>query len=69
MFVPYVRVKDLDSVVPPIELVLVVREFLEVFPNDLPRIPLEREIDSIIDLLLKTNPILIPPYRMASAEL
>ena len=34
-----VRVKDLDSEVPPVESVLVVREFSEVFPNDLPGIP------------------------------
>ena len=39
-----VRIKDLDSEVPPIELVLVVREFLEVFPNDLPGIRPKREI-------------------------
>ena len=32
---PIVRVKDLDSENPPIELVPVVREFLEVFLNDL----------------------------------
>ena len=63
------RVKDLDSVVLPIELVPVVREFPEVFPNDLPRIPPEREIDFGIDLSPDTNPISIPPYRMASAEL
>ena len=34
-----VRVKDLDSENPPIELVPVIREFTEVFPNDLPGIP------------------------------
>lgn len=44
-------------------------EFSEVFPNDLPGIPHEREIDFGIYLLPKTNPISIPPYRMAPAEL
>ena len=60
-----VRVKDFDSEIPPIELVLVVRESQEVFLNDLPKIPLEWEIDFVIDLLPDTNIISIPPYRMA----
>ena len=59
----------MNSEIPPIESVPVVNEFLEVFPNDLPGIPSEREIDFGINLLLKTNHILIPPYRMAPAEL
>ena len=63
-----VRVRDLDSENPPIELVPLVREFLEVFPNDLPKVSLEREIDFGIEMLLDTNLISIPPYRMASAE-
>ncbi|TMW85548.1 hypothetical protein EJD97_022970 [Solanum chilense] len=63
------RVKDLDSKNPPIELVPVVRELSEVFPNDLPGIPPEQEIDFGIDLLPDTNPISIPPYWMAPAEL
>ena len=44
-------------------------EFPELFPNDLPGIPSEREIDFNIDLLPDTNPISIPPYWMAPAEL
>ncbi|TMW89238.1 hypothetical protein EJD97_017461, partial [Solanum chilense] len=64
-----VRVQDLDSEMPPIDPVLVVREFLEVFSNDLPSIPPEREINLGIDLLPDTNPILIPPYRMTLVEL
>nr|XP_009803207.1 PREDICTED: uncharacterized protein LOC104248608 [Nicotiana sylvestris] len=47
----------------------IVNEFLEVFPEDLPRIPPDREIDFGIDLLPGTKPISIPPYRMAPAEL
>ena len=34
-----VRVKYLDSEVPPLESVPVEKDFLEVFPNDLPQIP------------------------------
>ncbi|XP_059315770.1 uncharacterized protein LOC132066481 [Lycium ferocissimum] len=52
-----------DSVHP--ESVPVVCEFSEVFPEDLPGIPPDREIEFGIDLLLGTKPISIPPYRMA----
>ncbi|XP_070009943.1 uncharacterized protein [Nicotiana sylvestris] len=52
-----------------IENVPVVREFFDVFPEDLPGLPPIREIDFGIDLLPDTQPISIPPYRMAPAEL
>ncbi|KAF3670933.1 putative sulfate transporter 3.4-like [Capsicum annuum] len=42
---------------------------LPVFPSDLPRIPLDKEIDFEIDLLPETHPIFVPPYRMAQPEL
>ena len=45
------------------------REFLEVFPNDIPRIPLVQEIYFGIDLLPETNPISIPIYRMTPVKL
>ena len=47
----------------------VVREFLNVFPNDIARLPLDREVEVTIDLIPGTEPISIPPYRMAPAEL
>ncbi|XP_070032825.1 uncharacterized protein [Nicotiana tomentosiformis] len=52
-----------------IENVPVVREFSDVFPEELPRLPPVREIDFGIDLPPHTQPISIPPYRMALAEL
>ena len=52
-----------------LEDVLVVRDFLDVFPDDLPGLPPEREIDFPIDLVSGTAPISLPPYRMAPAEL
>ncbi|KAH0680772.1 hypothetical protein KY284_021857 [Solanum tuberosum] len=64
-----VRVKDIESETSPLESVPVVREFPEVFPDDLPGIPPEWEIDFGIDLLPNTQPISILPYRMALAEL
>ena len=64
-----VRVKDLESKVPPLESVPIIKKFHDVFPDDLPRIPPELEIDFDIDLLRYTQPFSIPPYRMAPEEL
>ena len=64
-----VRVRDLESEVPPIESVPIVIEFLEELPDDLSEIPPEREIYLGIDLLPDTQPISTPPYRMAPTEL
>ena len=46
-----------------LEGVPVVRDFLDVLPDDLPGLPLEREIDFPIDLVPGTAPISLPPYR------
>ena len=51
------------------EDVLMVQEFLEVFPEYLPRLPLDREIEFIIELIPGTAPISKAPYRMAPSEL
>ncbi|XP_070025746.1 uncharacterized protein [Nicotiana sylvestris] len=64
-----VRVADTTSEVSVPESVPVVNEFLEVFPDEFPGIPLDREIDFGIDVLPDTQPISIPPYRMAPMEL
>ena len=47
----------------------VVREFPDVFPDDIAGLPPEREVEFTIDLIPGTEPISIPPYRMAPAEL
>ena len=52
-----------------LEDVPVVREFQDVFPNDLPGLPPERETDFPIDLVSGTTPFSLPPYRMAPAKL
>ena len=46
-----------------------VNEFLEVFPEELPGLPPDREIEFVIDLLPGTALISKAPYRMAPAEL
>ena len=47
----------------------VVREFPDVFPDDMAGLPPEREVEFTIDLIPGTEPISTPPYRMAPAEL
>ncbi|KAL5554469.1 hypothetical protein UlMin_041870 [Ulmus minor] len=51
------------------EEIAVVREFLDVFPAELPGIPPEREISFEIELLPGSAPVSKAPYRMAPAEL
>ncbi|XP_060960736.1 uncharacterized protein LOC133031281 [Cannabis sativa] len=51
------------------EEVKVVKEFLDVFPEELPGLPPQREIDFIIDLIPGAEPVSEAPYRMAPAEL
>ncbi|KAK9083378.1 hypothetical protein Scep_029849 [Stephania cephalantha] len=58
-----------ERVVTTLEEVPVVCEFPDIFPAELPGLPPPREIDFIIDLVLGTKPISIPPYRMAPKEL
>ena len=52
-----------------LEDIRVVCKFLDVFPDDLPSMPLDRDIEFVIDLLLGTAPISKRPYRMAVNEL
>ena len=47
----------------------VVDEFLDVFPDDLPGMPPDRDIEFIIELLHGTTPIAKSPYRMGVNEL
>ncbi|XP_070036848.1 uncharacterized protein [Nicotiana tomentosiformis] len=60
-----VRVTDTDAEAPTLESVPVVNEFSGVFPDELLKIPPDKEIDFGIDVMPDTQPIFIPPYRMA----
>ncbi|XP_070008549.1 uncharacterized protein [Nicotiana sylvestris] len=60
-----VRVIDTTTEVTSIQSVPVVKEFLD----ELPGIPPDRIIDFGIDVVPDTQPISIPPYRMAPVEL
>jgi hypothetical protein len=46
-----------------------VDEFLDVFPDDLPGMPPDHDIEFIIELLPGTTPITKHPYRMGVNEL
>jgi hypothetical protein len=47
----------------------VANEFLDVFPEELPGMPLDRDIEFVIELKPGTSPIYKTPYRMATSEL
>jgi len=47
----------------------VVRDFPDVFPDEVPSLPPSREIEFSIDLVPGAGPVSIAPYRMAPAEL
>ena len=47
----------------------VVKEFPNVFPDDITGLPPDREVEFTIDSIPGTEPISIPPYRMAPVEL
>jgi hypothetical protein len=53
----------------PLEGVPVVSEYPDVFPEELPGMPPERDIEFVIDLIPGTSPIAKRPYRMAASEL
>ncbi|XP_077228563.1 uncharacterized protein LOC143861534 [Tasmannia lanceolata] len=52
-----------------IENIPVVREFPDAFPEDLPGLPPNREVEFSIDLTPGTAPISKAPYRMAPLEM
>ena len=52
-----------------VENIPVVSEFRDVFPEDLPGLPPEREIEFGIELVPGTSPISLAPYRMTPIEL
>ena len=47
----------------------VVQEFEDVFSEEVSRLPPHREVEFSIDLVPRTGPVSMAPYRMALAEL
>ena len=64
-----VCVKEHSNQETHLDEISVVKEFPDVFPDDLPGLPLDREGEFAIDLVSSTTPISKPPYRMAPLEL
>ena len=52
-----------------LEDIPIVREFADVFPDDISGLPSDRAIEFVIELIPGTEPISIPPYIMAPADL
>ena len=47
----------------------VVCEYKDVFPDELPGLPLHRDVDFVIELHPSTSSISMAPHRMAPIEL
>ncbi|GKD67793.1 putative reverse transcriptase domain-containing protein [Tanacetum coccineum] len=52
-----------------LEDVPIVRDFLEVFPEDLPGLPPNRQVELQIDLVPGAAPVVCSPYRLAPSEM
>jgi hypothetical protein len=62
-----VKLNQLDASQGPV--VPVVIEFLNVFFENLPGMPLDRDIEFVIDLMPDTAPIYKRPYKMVTQQL
>ncbi|MCI85797.1 cellular nucleic acid-binding protein, partial [Trifolium medium] len=52
-----------------VNMLPVVCEFTDVFPDDILDLPPEREVEFSIDIVPGTSPISMAPYRMSATEL
>ncbi|XP_055830929.1 uncharacterized protein LOC129899959 [Solanum dulcamara] len=62
-------IHDTNLEPPSMEYIPVVRDYMDVFPTDLPGVLPDKDIDFAIDLEPSTKLISISPYHMALAEL
>ncbi|XP_073222410.1 uncharacterized protein [Cicer arietinum] len=58
-------VRDTQVAEEKLEKIPIACEFPDVYPEELPGLPPDREIEFSIDLVPNIHPISIPPYRMA----
>jgi len=61
-------VKD-EAAEPSLLDILVVREFPDVFPKEIPDVPPFKEVEFWIDIIRGATPMSTTPYRMAPAKL
>nr|GEV86101.1 putative reverse transcriptase domain-containing protein [Tanacetum cinerariifolium] len=67
LFVAHVTKKEPQE--KRLEDVPVIRDFPEVFPNDLPRLPPPRQVEFRIDFIPGDTPVARVPYRLAPPEM
>ncbi|KAF5779194.1 putative nucleotidyltransferase, Ribonuclease H [Helianthus annuus] len=60
---------DKKAVEPKLEDIPVVKEFPDVFPEDLPGLPPQRQVEFRIDLVPGAAPVAKAPYRLAPSEM
>ena len=63
------NVVDVTAKTKSLSNVAVVLDFPEVFPEDLPGIPPEREVEFQIELIPGAQPVAKAPYRLAPTEM
>ncbi|GJW61207.1 hypothetical protein Tco_0110542 [Tanacetum coccineum] len=63
------HVTETESKEKRIENVPVIRDFPEVFPNDLPGLPPPRQVEFRIDLVMGATPVARAPYYLAPSEM
>ncbi|KAJ9541742.1 hypothetical protein OSB04_028248 [Centaurea solstitialis] len=63
------HVVDKEAKEKQLQDILVVREFPEVFPEELPGLPPQRQVEFHIDLVPGAAPVAKSPYRLAPSEM
>ncbi|GJS10492.1 putative reverse transcriptase domain-containing protein [Tanacetum coccineum] len=71
VFLAHITMKEAkdESVEKRLEDVSIVRDFPEVFPEDLPGVPPARQVEFQIDLVPGVAPVTWAPYRLAPSEM
>ncbi|GKF94801.1 hypothetical protein Tco_0284501 [Tanacetum coccineum] len=71
VFLAHVTTKEIEdkSKEKLLEDVPIVRDFPEVFPEDLPGLPLTRQVGFQIDLIPSAAPVARAPYRLSPSEM
>nr|GEU34097.1 putative reverse transcriptase domain-containing protein [Tanacetum cinerariifolium] len=54
---------------PELSDILIVRDFIDVFPKDLSGLPPQRQVEFRIDLILGATPVAKSPYRLAPSKM
>ncbi|GKF14787.1 hypothetical protein Tco_0056249, partial [Tanacetum coccineum] len=71
VFLAHVTTKEIEdkSEKKRLEDVPIVKDFLDVFPEDLPGLPQTRQVEFQIDLVPGAAPVARAPYRLAPSEM